>query len=162
MRSHESYLEAVLNIHGLGLGDVILSKIWSFMDLESKLTFSVINKRVRRKLMDEKIDLGCFMPSKDLILGYKEQSTILSLELEKNSYDEFDDFKSRHPAPKEKKNHHKRGDSLFNSDIEQIAEMARREEFGNMNMLASLACVPENLESLPSFLKQKRISNVLP
>lgn len=39
-------------------------------------------------------------------------------QLEKASYDEYDDFQPRHPMPKDRA--HRRGDSYFNSDIETV------------------------------------------
>jgi hypothetical protein len=42
--------------------------------------------------------------------------------LEIASYDEYDDFTPRHPLPKDRT--HRRGNSLFNSDIEVYANQA--------------------------------------
>ena len=43
---------------------------------------------------------------------------IIFKELEKCSYDEYDDFNPRHPLPKDRA--HRRGDSYFNSDIDMV------------------------------------------
>mmetsp|Transcript_5474 Transcript_5474/g.5639 ORF Transcript_5474/g.5639 Transcript_5474/m.5639 type:complete len:184 (-) Transcript_5474:227-778(-) len=137
--------ETKMNI--LELGDVFLSNMWSFLPTESKLLFSGVNKSTRRKLKSNNLDVDCFTVSKELMYSsYDEQSiVVLSRDLEKNSFDEYDDFVSRHPNPKGK-NHHRRGDSLFNSDIEQSADKARHEEFGaNMGVLASLALGAEGM-----------------
>ena len=44
--------------------------------------------------------------------------------LEVASYDEYDDFNPRHPNPRDMNKTHRRGDSMFNSDIEAIAQEA--------------------------------------
>jgi hypothetical protein len=58
--------------------------------------------------------------------------------LESASYDEYDDFTPRHPMPRDKV--HRRGDSYFNSDIGDAANVALDSaEVINMRKLASLA-----------------------
>lgn len=47
-----------------------------------------------------------------------EESQHIFRNLEKCSYDEYDDFQPRHPMPKDRA--HRRGDSYFNSDIETV------------------------------------------
>lgn len=61
--------------------------------------------------------------------------------LEASSVDEFDDFKPRHPQPREAKGH-RRGDSYFNSDIESITTDAIRHF--DLNDLAKLALDEES------------------
>lgn len=55
------------------------------------------------------------------------ESMTIFKHLEKCSYDEYDDFQPRHPAPKERGAAHRRGDSYFNSDVETVIS-----ELGNM------------------------------
>ena len=83
-------------------------------------------------------DIACFtMPTSTD--SSAQDIPVVVRDLEKSSFDEFDDFVSRHPNPKQNPSH-KRGDSLFNSDIEQIAEIARSEEnISNLSDMVSLA-----------------------
>eukprot|EP01039_Chlorochromonas_danica_P007015 gene7015-7759_t len=46
------------------------------------------------------------------------ESQTIFRQLERCSYDEYDDFQPRHPMPKDRA--HRRGDSYFNSDIETV------------------------------------------
>eukprot|EP01041_Mallomonas_annulata_P011372 gene11372-23802_t len=155
MRSSiDDQLEEPLNIHILDLGDKFLSTAWSYMSIDSKLEFSSVNKATRRKFKNNSLNLDCFIVSKEFMFGTQAQN-LLSRDMEKNSFDEFDDFISRHPNPKGK-NSHRRGDSLFNSDIEQAADKARKEEYGNMSMLASLALKAEQMDNIPSFVPQHK------
>jgi len=62
-------------------------------------------------------------------------------DLEIASYDEYDDFAPRHPAPRAKT--HNRGDSYFNSDVESIAQ----EALSSMD-LGSIASLAMNLEKM--------------
>jgi len=49
-----------------------------------------------------------------------EDAAILK-HLEVASYDEYDDFNPRHPNPRDMTKSHRRGDSMFNSDMESVA-----------------------------------------
>lgn len=60
--------------------------------------------------------------------------------LEVSSYDEYDDFAPRHPLPKDRT--HRRGDSLFNSDLESFAAEALAQD------LQSIALKAINLEQI--------------
>jgi len=46
---------------------------------------------------------------------------LLESRLESASFDEYDDFTPRHPVPRDKV--HRRGDSLFNSDITEVGRL---------------------------------------
>ena len=100
-------------------------------------------------------EISCFTPPLSKLL--LDEEILLSHELEKTSFDEFDDFVSRHPNPKQR-NSHNRGDSLFNSDIEQIAEAARCAESSNMGMLVSLALGSDDVA--PDVSRPKRHQRV--
>ena len=63
---------------------------------------------------------------------------VIEKRLESASYDEYDDFAPRHPMPRDKV--HRRGDSYFNSDIGDAANVALDSaEAINMRKLAHLA-----------------------
>lgn len=66
---------------------------------------------------------------------------IIFKELEKCSYDEYDDFNPRHPLPKDRA--HRRGDSYFNSDIDMVVG-----ELGNQQLdLSNIAKAALNDEA---------------
>lgn len=80
---------------------------------------------------------------------------VIQKHLEIASYDEYDDFTPRHPLPKDKT--HRRGNSLFNSDIEVYANQAL-----NMDDIASLALDELNLrddEHIPPVVGHHRRRN---
>ena len=105
------------------------------------------------------LDIGSAFNDRDAVLASatllaefqdtSEQSLLLDVDndasiekhLEISSCDEFDDFTPRFPMPKDKT--HRRGNSLFNSDIEVYANQALQL---SMNDVASLALEGFNSE----------------
>ena len=75
--------------------------------------------------------------------GYvnRDGSIPIQRNIEAHSFDEYDDFTPTHPQPRDKT--HRRGNSYFNSDIENHANKAL-----DLHEVAELAL---NLENLPPF-----------
>jgi hypothetical protein len=74
--------------------------------------------------------------------------------LEVSSFDEYDDFNPRHPLPRD--NVHRRGDSYFNSDVEQAASEALA--MGGLTHVDLTAIATKALEKSDTEVKNNPIS----
>ena len=159
-------------INSIISSDKRVSHIGNFQVLfDSPMTLGMLRRTMFRLVQEKTIsisigtngrillDIGSAFNDRDAVLASatllaefqdtSEQSLLLDVDndasiekhLEISSCDEFDDFTPRFPMPKDKT--HRRGNSLFNSDIEVYANQALQL---SMNDVASLALEGFNSE----------------